>query len=187
MLLILDLDETLIHASRQRLNSTWDHLLRVPGGTTYYIYRRPHLEAFLEVCREHYELALWSSATEGYVQEIIGAILPENIEFRFVWSRDRCTLRMDLETRRQVWVKDLKKVKKLGYSLDQILVVDDSPEKLVRQYGNLVAVYPFTGDQHDEWLPRLGTYLVSIREAHNVRKLEKRNWHRSYENPVDRS
>jgi len=57
-----------------------------------------------------------------------------------------------------------------------VLVVDDSPEKHTRNYGNLVRVSPFLGDADDDELPRLAAYLSSIRAESDVRTLEKRSW-----------
>ena len=55
-------------------------------------------------------------------------------------------------------------------------MVDDSPEKLERNYGNHVWIRPFEGDPSDGELPRLGRYLEAIRGSENYRALEKRSW-----------
>lgn len=55
-------------------------------------------------------------------------------------------------------------------------MVDDTPKKLRRNYGNLVRVLPFEGDQRDEELPDLIEYLNQLKDAKNIRRVEKRGW-----------
>ncbi|MCA9148118.1 MAG: HAD family hydrolase [Planctomycetales bacterium] len=130
-LLILDLDETLIHGSDVRLHREAD--FRVGP---YHVYVRPHLEEFLSIASELFELAIWSSATADYVGLIarkIGCMVPN---WEFVWSRARCVQRMHPEFMEAYYIKDLEKVKRFGYPLERVLVVDDTPLKLCRNYGN---------------------------------------------------
>ena len=72
--------------------------------------------------------------------------------------------------------KRLKKVKKLGFSIEQILMVDDSPEKTKDNYGNAIYVTAFEGKQNDIELKKLAAYLISIKDSSNVRSFEKRAW-----------
>jgi len=53
--------------------------------------------------------------------------------------------------------------------------VDDSPEKLSRNYGNLVRVQPYAGGM-DDVLELLAGYLATLSEEHDVRRVEKRGW-----------
>ncbi|MEL6105303.1 MAG: HAD family hydrolase [Planctomycetota bacterium] len=173
-LLILDVDETLIHGAERELERPAD--FRVGP---FHIYKRPYLDKFLAVASEWYTLAIWSSATIDYVSGIAAAICPRDVEFAFVWGRERCVQRMDPERYETVLIKDLRKVKRLGYDLRRILFVDDTPAKLQRNYGNAIYVSPFEGEvdgQADDELERLARYLGSIRTANNYRQMEKRGW-----------
>jgi RNA polymerase II subunit A small phosphatase-like protein len=171
MLLILDLDETLVYSTTTPLDRAGD--FRV---AEYVVYQRPGLAPFLRFVARDFETAIWSSSSSGYAQEIISHIFPSPSSLLFVWTRERCTLRFDPETRESYWVKDLKKVKRLGFKLEQTLVVDDSPEKLERNYGNHIRVDPYDGRQEDNELSALAAYLSRIKETPNVRILDKRNW-----------
>ena len=73
----------------------------------------------------------------------------------------------------------MKKVKKLRYDLDNVLVIDDSPEKLQRNYGNHILVIPFTGNQKDTELKELSIFLDKLKNLESVRSIEKRNWRNS--------
>jgi RNA polymerase II subunit A small phosphatase-like protein len=75
-------------------------------------------------------------------------------------------------------VKDLKKVKRKGYDLGRVLIVDDTPQKVERNFGNAVYVRPYFGDPEDNELAQLAPYLESLRACGNVRAVEKRGWRR---------
>ncbi|MBY0524419.1 MAG: HAD family hydrolase [Gemmataceae bacterium] len=146
----------------------------------YLVYRRPHLEAFLAGCSEHFQLAVWSSSGDGYAQAVAHAVFPAGIEPLFVWGRSRCVRRYDQELFEDCFIKDLKKVKRLGFDLRQVLIVDDTPRKVLCHYGNAIYVSPYTGQDCDEELLHLQHYLTAISQLANVRTLEKRGWrHRS--------
>lgn len=170
-LLILDIDETLAHATN-RLDlgpsdfSCWD----------YEIYRRPYLNEFLAEVSQYYELAVWSSAGSMYVPEMIKNLFPEQYDLRFVWSGVRCNRKFNPEIGDYFWIKDLKKVRRLGYNLDRVVMIDDSPEKLSRHYGNLVKISPFEGNPNDTELRDMIPFLKHLSTLDNVRCVEKRGW-----------
>lgn len=174
-LLILDLDETLVHATEREFAHASD--FRVAH---YAVYRRPHLEAFLDDCFAHFDVAVWTSSSRSYATLVVAQIFAGR-KLKFFWTADRCTQRMNLETYDQYTVKNLSKVRKLGFALEQVLMVDDSPEKLERHYGNHVRILPFEGDPADEELPPLAEYLRSIRDHPNYRTIEKRYWRKPLE------
>lgn len=170
-LIILDLDETLIHASTERFAHQPDFVF-----DEYHVYKRPGLENFLLSLIPHYRLAIWSSAGEEYVQQIIAQLKPAEVIFEFVWSRNKCSLRRDYDTDSYFHEKRLSKVKKKGFELESILLVDDSPEKARSNFGNAVYVTEFTGDLSDTELTFLSEYLISLKDVPNVRIIEKRGW-----------
>ena len=92
-LIIFDLDETLIHSTEIELNHKCD--FRVGK---YYTYKRPYVDNLLSYCMKIFNIAVWSSATELYTKEVVQQIFPEVDKLCFVWSRDKCTYRIDLDT-----------------------------------------------------------------------------------------
>ena len=142
----------------------------------FHVHKRPHLDEFLSRAGRHYKLAIWSSASSDYVAAIAQHILPRGFKWAFVWSRERCTVKRNLETFEADYVKDLKKVKRLGYDLARILVVDDTRCKTARNYGNAIYIEPFVGDPGDEELRLLLEYLESLVGCQNFRSIEKRDW-----------
>jgi len=170
-LLILDLDETLIFGTETPLDRYPDL-----GVGSYAVYLRPHLAAFLAAVGPWYRVAVWTSATESYARPIANAIFPCDLPLEFLWCRERCTWCRDPETHEEYWLKNLRKVKRLGYDLDQVLFVDDEPRKLEQNYGNHIHIQPYRGALHDEELLWLAKYLGRIAFHQNLRSLEKRRW-----------
>jgi RNA polymerase II subunit A small phosphatase-like protein len=171
LLLILDIDETLVYSSETPLDRKED--LKVES---YYTYTRPHLSGFIEYALENYLVAIWSSSSESYCDAILEEIIPDQEKLEFVWSRDRCTRKYDPEIHDYYWIKDLKKVKKKGYNLERTLIVDDSPEKISRNYGNHIKIPPFLGDPRENVLLSLQDYLSNLETADDVRTIDKRSW-----------
>jgi TFIIF-interacting CTD phosphatase-like protein len=171
-LLILDVDETLVFGADADLDRPCDFYIGI-----YHIYKRPHLAEFLATVSDWFDLAIWSSGGADYVTAIAERICPPGSCWKFIWGRERCTPRTYFNCKFVEYVKDLKKVKRLGYNLNQILFVDDTESKLCRNFGNAIYVRPFFGDADDSELLPLCRYLASIREVENYRAIEKRYWH----------
>jgi TFIIF-interacting CTD phosphatase-like protein len=170
-LLLLDLDETLIHATPTPLAITPDFQFEF-----YHVYKRPGLEEFLLKISQHFTLGVWSSASKDYVEEIVKTITPDGLEWFLVWSRSRCTMKRDYVLDTYYFEKKLDKVKNKGFRLEQVIIVDDSPEKSRSNYGNALYIAPFEGDRGDEELKYLYEYLLRLKEVENVRAVEKRGW-----------
>ena len=64
-------------------------------------------------------------------------------------------------------------------------MVDDTPEKHIRNYGNLIRVSEFTGDQSDDELLYLMEYLMTIKDSDNIRSIEKRGWRKNIKMALD--
>jgi len=61
-----------------------------------------------------------------------------------------------------------------------MIVVDDTPRKLERNYGNLVRITEWLGDLDDRELLLLIKYLTKLKDVENIRKIEKRGWQKHY-------
>lgn len=181
ILLVLDLDETLVHASEKPLAREAD--FQVLG---YFVHVRPHLEAFLRECATRFRLAIWSAGHDRYVAEIVKRIVPPELTLDFVWGRSRCTYALDRKgvqrdgffdpAEHYGWVKKLHKVKRRGYRMERVLIVDDSPAKCIHNHGNAIYVREYEGQPHDTELLDLSRYLATLADVDNVRCIEKRNW-----------
>jgi len=169
-LLILDLDETLFHACEQTLPVAHDFIV-----DKYRVHKRPHVSEFIAFCRARFRMAVWTSATEDYANAIVDELFGAPHDLAFLWHREQCITKMD-SSYEPVYIKDLKKVKRKGFDLDRVIALDDSPEKLQRNYGNLLRIAPFFGDPDDDELLRVMPFLEGLRAADNIRRVEKRGW-----------
>lgn len=187
-LLILDLDETLIHATKEPVLLNWDFEIE-----PYKVINRPFLKEFLNQIKKHYRIAVWSSASDDYVKKVVDHIFPKDYPLEFVWGRSKCTQQFDLQSIDDLgysdyynhlnYAKILKKVKKGKFAkIEDILIVDDTPKKSKYNYGN--AIYPseFTGDLKDNELVHLLNYLIQIKNEDNFRIIEKRHWKKQINN-----
>lgn len=172
-LLVLDLDETLWHGLPDQAESEWHRFAL-----------RPHLKSFLEAVAEHYDLAVWTAASEDWMRAGLKVIAFEtqfDLAGRafFLWHRDRCTWR-----RTDAGEYELRKpARKFGARwirvrspTHRVLVVDDPAPNYLCGYGHLIRVSVWTGDKEDHELPALAAYLIAIVHEPDLRQLEKRHW-----------
>lgn len=170
-LLVLDLDETLFLAREDPLSRPPDFHVG-----SYSIYKRPGVDQFLQTCREWFKLGVWTSSTKTYATEILRQLKLEPADLAIFWTRERCTRKLDPTTQSEVWIKDFRKLKRIGFDLNKTICVDDSADKHSRQYGNLLRIAEYLGDVEDCELFLLLEYLAILGPVENVRAVEKRGW-----------
>nr|WP_315467375.1 HAD family hydrolase [uncultured Undibacterium sp.] len=152
-LIIFDLDETLVHATETKLSYEPDFVVE-----PYFIYLRPYVHELLKFTANRFDIAVWSSSSQKYVMEVTRRIFGETYPLKFAWSVEKCVQKVDAKTNSYVYVKDLRKVQSQGYIVENITIVDDSPEKIVRQPRNHLLVKPYQGECDD-------VSLIAVREA----------------------
>ena len=170
-LLILDLDETLIYGSLKKLDRDSDF-----DVGPFMIYERPDLYYFLKTVSVFFDLAIWSSGTDDYVYGISFYLRKYFSEWKFIWGRKKCVAKMNFDTYETDYIKDLKIIKRFGFDLNRVLIVDDTPIKVSRNYGNAIYVKPFFGEKDDTELQSLVIYLKHLLDFSDFRKVEKRGW-----------
>jgi len=181
ILVILDIDETLVYATKNRLDVEHDFKLG-----DYFVYKRPHFDEFIDFIERNFRFAIWSSATDSYVDEMTQK-LEVHEKAIFCWARSKATFKrpstfdsdgnLNIDSvNHHFFIKRLKKVKKLGFDLERILIIDDTPHKSQENYGNAIYISEFKGDKNDNELLKLTEYLTTQKQVDNVRQIEKRNW-----------
>lgn len=170
-LLVLDLDETLLYATMDKLIQQEDFV-----AGPYYVYVRPNFDYFLSEMAEEFKLAIWSSADDTYVHELVDKIKPAAVHLEFIWGRSRTTKKRISVTDEYYYVKRLSKVKRKGFLLERTLIIDDTAEKSMLNYGNAIQIAEFTGNANDDELILLASYLRKFKNVENVRQIDKRYW-----------
>jgi len=95
-LFILDIDETLLYATKEALDRPADFLVH-----DYFIYLPPHLQRFLAYALDRFHVAVWTSSGPLYAGKVLDRIFPSRDALDFVWTAERCTTRFDPERREQ--------------------------------------------------------------------------------------
>jgi TFIIF-interacting CTD phosphatase-like protein len=141
-----------------------------------HVHKRPGLDEFFSRVNQHYLIGFWSAGGHDYVHAVLGKIVPPTMQPLFVWTSNRCIGRFDWERGSRYVIKDLHKLRRRGYDLTRIVIADDDWRTAQRNYGNLIPMRAFEGDQSDCELKHLADYLLSIKDITNFRSLEKRDW-----------
>jgi len=139
-LLILDLDETLIHTSYSPISGIEFKAHR----HLFYLYERPYLSEFLERYKSDYSLAIWSASKLDYVRWIIKSTVLCDYEFTFINSRRNCK-RINSMNGSVEYQKDISPYIE---KYDKVLVLDDFP-KMVTPIKNAIKISEFRGSTTD--------------------------------------
>jgi len=171
-LLILDLDETLVYATEKKLERDPDFL-----SHDYFVYKRPGLDKFLENCLNSFDVGIWTASGEIYAADVLKNIFGDINKLKVMLTNEHCVRRYNHDEGCHYNIKDLKKVvKKTDHPLEQIIIVDDSKEKVERNYGNAIIVKEYNGELEDDELPMLIQYLYKIGNVESIRGIDKRKW-----------
>ena len=171
-LLVLDLDETLIHSSKRPLYQK--HSFKV---FSYFVYERPELKEFLLKMSKIYSIGIWSAAADIYVKKVVENILPNSLIPDFVWGRSKCDFIGGFNKENNSdYLKNLHTLKKYGYSLQKILIVDDTPRVCLKNLANAIFPKAYYGEIYDQELQSLSMYLEMISLENDFTISEKKNW-----------
>ena len=141
-LLVLDLDETLIHTAYAPIEGAE---LKAKRGY-FYLYERPFLKVFLDRCSIEYDLAIWSASKADYVRWIIRSTVLSEYSFEFINTRKNCK-RIFGNGGRVEYLKDLT-----AYlpQYEKVIMLDDVP-KMVTPIECCIKAPEFRGGA-DEFL-----------------------------------
>jgi carboxy-terminal domain RNA polymerase II polypeptide A small phosphatase len=117
------------------------------------------------VAEQHYDFAVWSSASAPYVSEVAAHLFGDRFRLKFISSVERCIQRVDIRSNGYGYIKHLRKVQGQGYGLDQITMLDDSPEKISRQPRNHLKVSPYFGNPNDNALADIAKVLAACHDV----------------------
>jgi RNA polymerase II subunit A small phosphatase-like protein len=146
-LIVFDLDETLVHATELPL--AYAHAFQIGP---YYVYVRPFATELIELSASHFDVAVWSSSSERYVEAVTEKLFGTRFPVVFSWAVSKCVQQVDPGSKGYVYIKDLRKALKHGYAENEIIMIDDSLEKLQRQPARHLCLPAFTGDPTDKEL-----------------------------------
>lgn len=178
--LVLDLDETLIHSlsrgTPRSLGSSGScHMIELKVNsvaTLYYVYKRPFCDFFLKEISRWFELQIFTASVKEYADPIIDWLESEIVDhkqggapvFTKRYYRGDCTYRQGVG-----YIKDLSKIFAKDEDLKNVIILDNSPISYALQEHNGVMIEGWINDQNDRDLLNLIPMLYSLSLCIDVR------------------
>ncbi|KAK0394075.1 hypothetical protein QR680_000556 [Steinernema hermaphroditum] len=167
-ILVLDLDETLIHSKNDGCNPR-----KEPTGTPDFVFRifckgrvkrvfvhyRPHVEDFLMVVSQWFELVIYTAGSEDYAAPVIDRLDDGRGIFSQRFYRQHCVPDGFDRT------KDLTAVHR---DLSSIFIIDNSPSAYKNFKQNAIPIESWYDDPNDTALLDLVPLLDSLRSADDL-------------------
>jgi len=163
--LVLDLDETLVHSTFEPIENP-DLVLPVRiQGMTYRInvIKRPGAEEFLARVKGLFEVVVFTASLAEYAEPLVQILDPTGSVTSLLY-RQHCT------PLNGIYVKDLSLI---GRDMKDIILVDNSPNSFLFQPENAYHIKNFFDDKSDRELMRLAEFLDNIMKVSDVRPIEE--------------
>lgn len=153
-LLILDLDETLIHTDFDYKFQKHDVYLKLimedSMESILPINIRPYLKEFLEFTSTHFEIAVFTASCKEYAEMLAKHLDPDKKYFKYVFSRESCVIYKKLY---------LKFIEIFNVHPKNCIIVDNSLFSFAYNLSNGILVTSFYDEKDDEDLLSLKEFL----------------------------
>lgn len=160
--LILDLDETLIHADFDSNYADPDRIVAFNYENceiSVPVFIRPGLSSFLETVSDKFEIVVFTASMKEYADAVLNMLDPENKIFKQRFYRNNCIC-----VKNRVFIKDLRIF--ANRKPENIIIVDNSLYSFTNQISNGVLINSFYNDKEDRELFNLLNYLLNY--LHNM-------------------
>jgi len=168
---VLDLDYSLIaheieNARTKRISMTQSHTAKEAfvlsfDNAFHVIHKRPGLDDFLVKASEKFELVVFSTGDQYYVDGILGFIDPHKRFIRHRFTRDNCELITGTDSH-PVFAKDLELVNR---ALSRTVLIDDSVESFLKQPSNGILAPKWPSDsalENNDFAPNDDHFLTHV-------------------------
>lgn len=165
--LVLDVDETLVHSSMNRPPDHWNLHLNVTVKSEVhqvYVAYRPFVQYFLQQVAPLFEVVIFTASVSEYCNPLMDALDERGELGRLRLFREHCCTVLN-DQGRTVHVKDLSL---LGRPLDQVAIVDNSCVAYAYQQRNAIPILSWFKDQNDTELKKLLSMLYELAQADTV-------------------
>ncbi|KAL6848871.1 hypothetical protein ACP4OV_021454 [Aristida adscensionis] len=164
IVLVLDLDETLVHSKLDHCDN-FDFTLKIFFNMehhTVYVRRRPHLEMFLEQVAQMFEVAIFTASERVYAEPLLDKLDPDRKLISRRFYHESCTFSGGIYT------KDLSV---LGVDLAKVAIIDNTPQVFQLQVDNGIRIKSWFDDPTDLELVEILTFLATLVDAEDVRPI----------------
>ena len=177
-LLILDLDETLVHSDIDFLlndkNINYDTVLNFDSedekNIPLPIIIRPELYEFLDYASENFNLIIFTASDQQYADTIINYIEKNKKYFKMRLYRNHCIF-IDPG----LYIKDLR-IFTSCTKIEDIIIVDNSLFSFANQLNNGILITSFFDDKSDTFLNNVKEYLEFIKNEKDIREINKESF-----------
>ncbi|KAG8247838.1 CTD nuclear envelope phosphatase 1 [Homalodisca vitripennis] len=176
--LVLDLDETLIHSHHEGVvrqtvkpGTPPDFVLKVTierHPVRFFVHKRPHVDFFLDIVSQWYELVVFTASMEIYGAAVADKLDNNRGILRRRYYRQHCT--PDLGS----YTKDLSAI---SVDLANVFILDNSPGAYRAYPDNAIPIKSWFSDPMDTALLNLLPMLDALRFTQDVRSVLSRNLH----------
>jgi len=166
--LLLDLDNTLIYASKQ-IPEIMDYTSVVfeKGGEYIirYVTKRPGMCKFLSKLSKRYNLCVYTAADKTYARKVVEATGVSDY-ICDLYDRSHCEKINEFTYLKNIW--------SLGFEPTQTVLIDDLTAQSKYQPENFINIKPFKGEDSDRELYALYPFLRTLNIVDDVRSAQKR-------------
>lgn len=170
--LVLDLDETLIHAFQCKkehiptyvtMNNFFTIMPCIDNETYYVFFCRPYLKEFLLCVSEMYEIYVYTNATQQYCEFIIATIhafINKDIVVKYVF-------------REPEQLCGYKYLSKLNIDKSKTVIIDDRSDVWIDDGNNLINIKAYNGPyeyqyNNDDHLSVIASELTTLHMLHKT-------------------
>ena len=167
-MLILDLDETLVHSSLKPIQYNNqviqpDIFLKVKFHSNYfnvYVLKRPFVDEFLEAMNKIYNIIIFTASVQEYADPLLNQ-LDKNKVIKLRYYRNSCTTNQNGK-----FVKDLSTLYK---DLNNIILLDNNPISYSYNKSNGLPIITWYSDKKDKELYKIIPVLQFLSKVKDVR------------------
>ena len=174
-LLILDLDETLVHSDIDFLlkekNINYDTVLyfdtEEEKNIPLPLIIRPGLYEFLDYASQNFNLIIFTASDQQYADTIINYIEKDKKYFKMRLYRNNCIF-----VDPGLYIKDLRIFFPFK-NMEDIIILDNSLFSFANQLNNGILITSFFDDKDDTFLSNVKEYLEYIKNEKDIRQINK--------------
>ena len=176
---LLDLDETLIHGDFQEeylndIDHPYDKIIKFTSldeqeEVSVGIFVRNGVQKFLEEISKIFDIGIFTASSKDYADAVINYLDPNNEFIKFRLYRNSCIKVNNIS------IKDLRII---GVDLKNIVLIDNNMYSFANQLGNGILINSFYYDKNDYDLFSVMSYLLTyIAPTDDVRKINEMFFH----------